>query len=271
MNRGVILKSARELLLPTILLGLALAIAEAVLGYALPTFAKQIVGNILQMPFVQNFIRALVGAEVAAGTGPEMFTAIAWVHPVVLAIVWAHAAISTTRVPAGEVDRGTIDVLLGLPVSRWGVYASDTAAWLGAGLLLLALATLGNATGSSFLAPELRPMWGRIAIVLINLLALYAAVGGLSYLCSSLSNRRGWSIGAIFGIVVTSFLINYLAQFWEPAKKLEFLSVLRYYRPLFIVRDGAWPTANIAVLSAAAASLWVAGGAIMARRDLSTT
>jgi len=271
VNRGIIAKSARELLPATVLLGLALLIAEAVLAYVLPTFARQIVGNILQIPFAQVFIRALVGVEVSPDMGPEVFGAIAWAHPVALALLWAHAAISTTRIPAGEVDRGTVDILLSWPVSRWGLYLSDTLAWAGAGGAVVALALVGSFLGSRSLEPALRPDWGRTAIVLVNLLAMYGAVGGLGYLCSSLADRRGWAIGAVFALVVTSFLVNYLAQLWEPARRVEFLSVLRYYRPLLTIRDGTWPWSNIAVLAGTAAALWTAGGVITSRRDLATT
>jgi ABC-2 type transport system permease protein len=271
LNRGILLKSARELLPATLLLGLAIMLAEAVLGYVLPTFAKQLVGDLAAMPFLQNIFKALVGAEVTAGAGPEMFTAVAWVHPVPLALLWAHAALGSTRMPAGEVDRGTIDVLLGLPVSRWGVYISDSLAWLASGILLIAAALAGNWIGSLWLAASARPDYARVAIVLVNLLAMYAAVGALGYLCSSLSNRRGWAMGVVFAIVVTSFLVNYLAQFWSPAAKIEFLSVLRYYKPLFVMRDGTWPWANIGVLAAVAAVLWTVGGTITSRRDLATT
>jgi hypothetical protein len=271
VNRGVVLKSARELLTPTLLLGGAIMLAEAVLGYVLPTFAKQLVGDLAAMPFLQNVFKALVGAEVTAGAGPEMFTAVAWVHPVPLALLWAHAAMASTRFPAGEVDRGTVDVLLGLPVSRWRVYVSDSAAWVTAGVLVIAASLAGNWFGSLWLPGTAGPEYGRVAIVLVNLLAMYLAVGALGCLCSSLSNRRGGAMGVVFGIVVTSFLVNYLAQFWDPAKKLEFLSVLRYYRPLYVLKDGAWPWGNISVLAGTAAALWVVGGVVTARRDLATT
>jgi hypothetical protein len=75
----------------------------------------------------------------------------------------------------------------------------------------------------------------------------------------------------VFAIVVASFLINYLAQFWSPAERVELLSVLHYYRPLFVIRDGSWPWANIGTLAIAAAGLWVAGGIVTSRRDLATT
>ncbi|MEX2219375.1 MAG: ABC transporter permease subunit [Phycisphaerales bacterium] len=271
MNRGIVLKSARELLPATLLLGAAMAILQAILAYVLPTFAQQIVGNIMQIRFAQTFIEALIGAKVAPDMDAATFGTIAWTHPVALALLWAHAAIATTRVPAGEVDRGTIDVLFGLPVSRVGAYASDTLAWGAAGTVLIAAALAGHFIGSRWLPEGLRPDWARVVIVLVNMLAMYLAVGGLGALCSSFSDRRGWAIGLIFALVVTSFLVNYLAQLWEPARRFEYLSVLRYYRPLLTMRDGAWPLGGIAVLLAIGAAFWAAGAAIFARRDLTTT
>ena len=71
-------------------------------------------------------------------------------------------------------------------------------------------------------------------------------------------------------IVVASFLLNYLSQFWQPAQDIAFLGMLRYYRPLFILRDGTWPLRDMMVLLGAGAVLWIAGGVIFSRRDLST-
>ena len=71
---------------------------------------------------------------------PGAVESIGWVHPVVLAITWVDAIIATTRVPAAEVDRGTIDVLLGLPISRFNLFASETLVWLASGVALLSLA-----------------------------------------------------------------------------------------------------------------------------------
>jgi hypothetical protein len=102
--------------------------------------------------------------------------------------------------------------------------------------------------------------------VLVNLLCLYAAVGAAGWFCSALSERRGRAIGVVFVFVLASFLLNFLAQFWEPAKRVEFLGILRYYRPLFILRDGSWPVRDLVVLLSVAIVLWVSAGLILARR-----
>ncbi|MBI4604092.1 MAG: ABC transporter permease subunit [Planctomycetes bacterium] len=270
MNRGLLLKSARELWPATVLFGLAIGLVEAVLAYVLPTFQEQLAAQWGQLRFLQGLIRAMLGTEAAGALGPDMLLSIAWVHPVVLALAWGHAIVVATRVPAGEVDRGTVDLLLGLPVSRWELYLSETAACILSGLAVLAMACLGNVAGSSAALAGPRPDPGRLTIILANLLCLYLAVAGFTWLIAAWSDRRGKAMATAFALVLASFLLNYLAQLWEPAKRVSFLSVVSYYRPLFALRDGAWPAGDMVVLAVAALASWLAAGIVFSRRDLST-
>jgi ABC-type transport system involved in multi-copper enzyme maturation permease subunit len=270
MNRGIMLKAIRELLPITLMLGMVALGAEAILAYVLPTFSGQFSMQIMRVELVQNIIKAMLGTDLAEGIDLTTFGSIAWVHPVMLAIVWAHAIICCTRVPAGEVDRGTIDVLLGLPVSRWSLFASESLVSAASAVALLAFVVAGNALGTWRVRTGFQFEPARVLIVLVNLMCLYIAVGAGAWLFSALSDRRGRAIGIVFVIVVASFLLNYLAQFWEPARNLAPLGMLRYYRPLYILRDGSWPTRDLFILLSAGAILWTAAGLIFAQRDLST-
>jgi ABC-2 type transport system permease protein len=244
---------------------------EFALGYVLPKFGAQMSEQWLQMSFLRGIIQAMLGSELGDRMGPQMFQSMAWVHPVPLALVWAHATICCTRVPAGEVDRGTADVLLGLPVSRWDVFFSETFVWLLGGAAILLAAFVGNTLGGLNLPPGAgRPDMACLLIVLVNLFCLYGAVGGLAWLVSALSDRRGRAMTIVFVVLLTTFLLNYLAQFWAPAERLVFLSPLHYHRPVMVFGNGAWPWKDLAVLLGAGAAMWVAGGAIFARRDLCT-
>ena len=75
---------------------------------------------------------------------------------------------------------------------------------------------------------------------------------------------------AAFTVVVMSFLLSFLAQYWEPAKSLSFLSMLHYYKPLLILREAAWPVRDMVTLAACGAVFWLAGGLQFARRDICT-
>ena len=118
---------------------------------------------------------------------------------------------------------------------------------------------------------ENRPVWTLIALILFNMFCLYIAVGGVAFLISSFSERRGRAVFVVFAIVVASFLINFLAQFWGPAEPFAFLSVVEYYQPAKILKSGTLPFGDIAVLLGIGAIAWIAGGEVVARRSICTT
>ena len=66
---------------------------------------------------------------------------------------------------------------------------------------------------------------------MMNLMAVYVAVGALAFLVSCSSNRRSRAVGIMFAILLMSFLLNFVAQFWDPAKTVSFLSVMRILPP----------------------------------------
>jgi ABC-2 type transport system permease protein len=268
MNRGLCIRAWRELWPTTLVLGVVLIAVEALLAFTLPKFGSQFGQQWMQIEFARGIMQAMIGGEMVDLIGPQLFQAIAWVHPVALALTWAHALLCCTRVPAGEVDRGTADILLGLPVSRWEVFFSETTIWLASGVLILSAALAGNLLGGLALPPDQRPQLPRLLIVLINLYCLYIVVGGLAWLISSLSDRRGKAITILFVILLALFLLNYLAQFWQPLSKLVFLSPLHFHRPTSILATGVWPLRDMGVLLAIACVLWIAGGFVFARRDL---
>jgi hypothetical protein len=269
--RGVLLKILRETWLGTLLFALGLLLVEILLNLILPQVLGQMDAVIGRMPFVRDLMGALLGVDIEGEITAQLMHAFVWVHPTVLTLLWANETMFGTRFPAAEVDRGTIDVLLGLPVSRRAIYVCETIGWLTSGLAMLGAGAVGYLLGSQALAAEMRPDFARVLLVLFNLFCLYVAVGGFTFFVSSLSERRGRAVIVVFSTVVASFLMNFLARFWSPAEPFGFLSVLEYYQPATILKTGSLVTADIATLLAVGGVFWVAGLEISARRSLCTT
>jgi ABC-2 type transport system permease protein len=269
--RGVLTKILRETWLGMLLFSLALLFVEILLNLILPQILDQMDEMMARMPFMRDFVAALLGIDIEGEITAQLMQAFVWVHPTVLTLLWANETMFCTRFPAGEIDRGTIDVLLALPVSRRRIYLCETIVFLGGGTLMIGAGAIGYAIGSTAVPFENRPEWTLVWFVLINLFCLYVAVGGVAFLVSSLSERRGRAVFTVFAIVVASFLMNFLAQFWAPAQPFAILSVLEYYQPANILRSGALPLGDVAVLLAIGAVLWIAGGEITARRSIATT
>lgn len=266
MNRGLIEKSYRQSLGATLLFGLGLLLLEVLLAYVYPTFRDEIHDVILKMEIVRKFVAGLVGTQVADRMGPELLDALPWIHPLLLAVVWAHGITLGTRVPAGEIDRGTIDLLLGLPVSRWDLLTSEGIVLAVSGAAVIFMGVIGNIIGGAIAGSTVD--LGKLAVVLLNLYILYLAVAGVTFLISSASNRRGRAVGGALSFVLASFLLDFLAEFWDPAQRLVFSSIMSYYEPLVIIREGSWPVADLLVLASVGGVAWTLGGVIFSRRDV---
>lgn len=271
MIAGLLAKTARETRASTLLFALGLLLAELVLTTILPQMAGPVSQVWGQLPFVRVLVGALLGLDPEQDLTFRVLQALLWVHPIVLALVWGHAIGFATRFPAGEVERGTIDVLLGWPVSRRAVWLAEGLACLASGMLVLACGLLGHRLAAGAWEPAQRLGAGALAGVGLNLLALYLAVAGLGTLVASLCDRRGRAVAWVLAFVLASFLLDFAARFFEPARAFAFLGVLRYYRPTEILADGGAPLVDVAVLLGFGTVAWLAGGAVTVRRSLRAT
>ena len=267
---GLLIKTLRETWFSTLLAGAALCGIMALLTYVIPQIQGNMFETFEQFPFVKPMLSALLGTEVGEEITATAMQSLLWVHPTVLAVLWVHEVVFSTRTPAGEIDRGTIDFLLGLPISRRILYVSETLMWLLSGVVLLAFGLVGHRLAAPAMPPEMRPTLVQSLLVLANLYCVYTAVGGIAFLISAASDRKGRAMSGVFAIVLASFLLNFVAQFWDPAKQFAFLGVLNYYQPAKILQSGEFPFADVAVLFSVGAAAWAVGGEIFARRSICT-
>ncbi|MEX2307665.1 MAG: ABC transporter permease subunit [Pirellulales bacterium] len=268
--RGLFTKILHEVWLTTLSFGVALFTAEMLLTLVLPQIHKALGVALEQIPLARFMISGLLGNQLGDEITARTMQAFIWVHPVPLALVWAHEITLCTRMPAAEIDRGTIDVLLSLPISRRAVYACESIVWLVSGLFVLFMGILGHLVAAPAMPDELRPDLPRTMLVLANLYCLYIAVGGIAFLASSLSNRRGRAIAVVFAFLLASFLLNFIANFWQPARHIAFLGILHYYNPAQILQHGNPPTRDITVLLAVGTLTWLLGGEVLTRRSITT-
>ncbi len=268
--RGLLVKEWRDVWFPTLCFGLGLATILGLLTHVVPQVLGGMGTIFQQMPFVKTLLSVMIGTEIGDSITARAMQAFIWVHPVVLTLLWAHEIMLCTRLPAGEIDRGTIDFLLGLPVSRRRLYVAQTISWLATGLVLFVAAGIGHWLASSSMPNEMNSGLVRVIMVLANLFMVYVAVGGIALFVSACSDRRGRAVGVVFAVVLFSFFVTFLGQFWEPAESFTFLSLLQYYQPADLIQHGDIPWSNLGVLSATGSLFWLAGCEVFARRSICT-
>ncbi len=271
MNYGLMLKAIREVAPAVVLCGLGLAAFEGLVAYVFWMYQEQLTADLMEVEFIRNMIKSLVGGRLEGQLGPESLRSLAWVHPLVLALVFAHGITTASRVPAGEVDRGTADILFTWPVSRGAMFRVEIGVCFASGIFVLGMALVGSYIGHQFVPADDRPDPARLAVVIANLYLLAMTVAGITFLLSTLSDRRGRAVGWAFGTVLTCLLWNFLAQYWEPAERGLIFNLLYYYQPMPMLTEGLVPWSDLAVLGSLCMLTWGGGLLILRRRDICTT
>ncbi len=269
MNAGLLRKTLRDALPLLIPLTLAIILFEA--SYVL--VVRDILMKMMSTAFIHfPFVREIVSTALGGDLGEEMTTTalmtIGFSHPLLFTFTCVWLITSATRGTVGEIDRGTADLLLGLPVSRTAVYTSSSLIVL----LCAACASAGTLVGAwlgGIFVPLKDPLdLGRLGLVSANFFALSLAIGGITLLAAGLLSRRGPAIAVPLAVLLISTLFQVLAPFWSIARKADYLGLFHYFLPLRPVRTGQWPLRDMLILSAVGGVCWLIGLWYFRRRDI---
>ncbi len=272
-NLGLVQRAIRETYASTIMLAGVLFTISGLLAYALPRVQAKFMSGRGIPPPIRAFRDAMLGTDSSLGSVGDIAFSIALSHPIVIALLAAHAIIVTTRILAAEVERGTVDVLLALPVTRIQLFVSETFAWILTALVVLGAVYAGSYFGSRYILPEYRPDFGNMLLVIANLALVYAVIGASGLLAGVTTDRRTRAVLFVVLMTVFSVLVNFLYTL-DPSlaftKHLRVFSILEYYKPVSMLRTATFPWKDAAVLGGAALSLWSLAAIRITRRDVTT-
>jgi ABC-2 type transport system permease protein len=201
---------------------------------------------------------------------PTDFLAIGLLHPIVLvmALVWSVGR--AAGAVAGELDRGTMELLMSQPVPRGRLilahllvdcvvlpviclsfFAGTQFGLWAAGEFVPDYAMLEDAAKESPVVQRLLAnvprdpapleVSGRGELVgLLNTLGLMFAIGGMTLAVSAAGRSRWKAVGYSVLVVVVMFVANTVGQLWEPAGFVRPLTFFYYYQPQRMMIDGVW-------------------------------
>jgi ABC-2 type transport system permease protein len=188
--------------------------------------------------------------------------------PLVLLLFMLFAVAVPTGLLAGQVQHGTLELILSRPVTKTQVYlCAGTVTVLGMAGLAGAM-FLGTAAGThlyDFDQPvPLHPFFR--AAVLAALAA--SAVGAIALMAAAAFRRQGTAVGVTAAFLVVNYVVGLIAPWWPWMQPAAPFTLFHYIRLDRVFEAGPWPGGNMAVLGTVLLVSAVAGGIIWQRRDL---
>jgi len=209
--------------------------------------------------------QAVLGGAGIEFDKPNDFLAVALIHPVVVILACLWSVGRAGGAVSGELERGTMELLLSQPVPRsriiWAHFLVDLITIPS----LCACVVLGTQLGLWLVGPfdvdyaSVKKLPPAVQMFMqnngpatldvsatrqwlgaLNLAALMFAVSGLTMFISSIGRNRFRALGTAGLLGTAMFILNIVGQMWLPAAYVRPLSVFFYYQPQKIWLKDQW-------------------------------
>jgi ABC-2 type transport system permease protein len=255
-------------------------ITDRIITDLLPAFALKnvpldfLIKTVFQGPPGQ-LMRSLIGGDLVRFDKPLELFSISYVHPFTQTVFAIWAIGRAAGALAGEIDRGTLELLLAQPLARREVVLTHLAVDL---ILIPALCLCvgaGSLTGATMF--DLNGVtWERFPGALAVVAAFLFGVSGLTMAISAAGRSRMRVLGGALGVALVMFVVNLLGQLWDVLEPFRPLTLFYYYQPQPVLLKNAWtvaagplgPVNVVAVPLLVGAAGYAAALAIFTRRDL---
>lgn len=192
-------------------------------------------------------IKNMFGANVSITTFDGFLTLEYFSLMWVIIVVAFSISVATSSI-AGEIEKGTMELLLSQPITRRATVITRMIFHL-AGLVLIILATILPIVALTPLIDAELDYAGVLALCASSLV-FYLAFASVAFLVSALLSDRGRAIFISVGILIFSYAIDILASFNETIDRIHFLSFFDYYDPYRYLHDVSFAWGDLVILAA---------------------
>lgn len=269
-NQAIFLKTLKDSVAAIALCSLAIVAFQVVFVWAMLEMGTDLMQFVSKVPFLTKIFEISFGIKVDGEVSVNVLFAVCFTHAVVLSLAWSCVVSIATRISAGEVEKGTADLLLALPVNRSESYLSASAVWLFAAIILSFSPIPGMWIALQLFETDQAVELSRFIAPACNFLALNVAIGGLASLIATFVDRRALTIGGIVAILLVSMVLKFVEPFIESFKVINSIGLMHYFGPVDAVRTGIWPIMDMATLGCVGITCWLTSVFIFSRRDIPT-
>jgi ABC-2 type transport system permease protein len=214
-----------------------------------------------------SFIKAFIGGDALQYGNIAGLIAIGYQEPFVLLLYMLFAVGVPTALLAGEVQRGTMELILSRQTTKTQVYTCAGLITVVGMYALVIVMFLGTVVSTNLYDFEQQVPLYRFFKLAVNGGILASAVGGIALL-SAACFRRGMAVSLTVAFLVVNYFIMIITQWWPRMKWLDPVTIFNYVDGAKIFSEPKWPVGDMCVLISLLVVSTIAGGIIWSRRDL---
>lgn len=221
---------------------------------------------LMVLKILPSIVKTALGGDMLESGSITALLTVGYQHPFVMFLCMVFAVGVPTGLLTGEVQRGTMELILSRPVTKVQVYICAAVLTLAGMFGLVMTMFLGTAVAVHvyhFDEPIPLDLFLRIAI---NGGLLASTFGAFALLCAASFSRFYSALGFSVAFLTLNYFVALVCEWWP---RLQFLRratlfYLVYYSDIW----QNWPIRNMAILVVLLLLLAVTGGIIWHRRDL---
>jgi ABC-2 type transport system permease protein len=233
MNRALWTKALTDASRQFLLSALLLTLFSWLFVWLMSLFPIGGFGMILSL--LPGFVEALLGIKLDLLASPVGQPCVLYIDVVTMLVCVGWALGRGSDVVSGEIARGTMDLILSLPVWRVTVLVAHAVVTAVGSLLLAACVHLGIVIGLACVHFQNRPSIAVFLPATLNLFCMVFCFTAITTLASSWGRDRWATIGAAGGFFIFSLIVKMVARMWPKGKLLFSFSFLSAFEPLPLV------------------------------------
>jgi ABC-type transport system involved in multi-copper enzyme maturation permease subunit len=213
-----------------------------------------------------SIVKAALGGEMLRVGNTSALIAIGYQHPFVMFLTMLFAVGVPTGLLAGEVQRGTMELILSRATTKTQVYACAGILTLAGMFALVLVMFLGTVVAVSIFTFKDRVPLDVFFRLAINGGLLASTFGAVALLCAATFARLYTAVGISVAFLVANYFVAIVSNWWPR------MAFLRRATLFYLIHSSdlwrGWPLRNMGILVAILLAAAVAGGVIWHRRDL---
>jgi ABC-2 type transport system permease protein len=239
-------------------IGVALIVASQIAILPDVDVLKQFAELVESMPFVVQMIGA--GEDTAFLASPEGFLAGKF-FSFALILFAVYALVAGLNVSANEEDRGTLDIVLSLPVERWRIVVERLAAYALMIAVILLIVIVGI-VATLAAVPTVQVDALKVIAATVNILPGALLVLAFTAFAGVFFRTRGQAVAAATIFIIGSYFIDFIGGMASGTlfETLRSLSFFRYYDSTTVMKNGLQWGGIVLVLAVSAlcvgAAVW---------------